>query len=139
MRIYQYAKQIGLSPKHLIEICENAGIKGKTYVSGLKDDEISVIDKYIKKSRFTGKSLVCDGTETVGQIASKLGISAGDIIKQLSDIGITAKINDTIGVINIKKLCEVLAFRLKLKKQKQVILEVLLVRLEKNLFLGLLS
>ena len=118
MRIYQYAKQIGLSPKHLIEICENAGIKGKTYVSGLKDDEISVIDKYIKKSRFTGKSLVCDGTETVGQIASKLGISAGDIIKQLSDIGITAKINDTIGVINIKKLCEVLGIPVEIKKTK---------------------
>ncbi len=38
MRVYQFAKQNRLTPKHVLEICEKAGIKGKTFVSGLKED-----------------------------------------------------------------------------------------------------
>ncbi len=119
MRVYQYARQIKISPKHLMEICEKAGIKGKTYVSGLKDEEISIIKEYIKKSKLAGKSIVSDGTDTVGELASKLSISAADIIKQLSDLGINAKINDRIGTDNIKKLCDALGILVEIRKTKE--------------------
>ncbi|MCM8821667.1 MAG: translation initiation factor IF-2 [Candidatus Omnitrophica bacterium] len=106
MRVYQFAKQIKVSPKNLVEICEKAGIKGKTYVSGLKDDEIGLIKEYIKKSKLAGKPLIATGIETVGEIASKLGISASEIIKYLSSLDIKVSINDRMGAENIKKFCD---------------------------------
>ncbi len=119
MRIYQFAKQMKISPKELIEICENAGIKGKTYVSGLKEQEISVIKEYIKKSKLSGKSIVITGTETVGEIASKLGLPASEIIARLSEFGVSATINDRVNIDNIRKLCEVLGARFDLKKTRE--------------------
>jgi len=119
MRVYQYAKQIKMSPKQVLDICEKAGIKGKTFVSGLNDEEISVIKEYIKKSKFSGRPIISDGTDTVGDLASKLSIPAGDILKQLSDLGITARLNDKIGVDNIKKICEVLGVPVEIKKTKE--------------------
>ncbi|HOQ81909.1 MAG TPA: translation initiation factor IF-2 N-terminal domain-containing protein, partial [bacterium] len=119
MRVYQYAKQIKMSPKQVLDICEKVGIKGKTFVSRLKDEEISVIKEYIKKSKFSDRPIISDGTDTVGDLASKLSIPAGDILKQLSDLGITARLNDKIGVDNIKKICEVLGVPVEIKKTKE--------------------
>ncbi|HOL35688.1 MAG TPA: translation initiation factor IF-2 N-terminal domain-containing protein, partial [bacterium] len=79
MRVYQFAKQLKITAKELIEICENAGVSGKTYVSGLKDQEMAAIKEYMKKRKLAGKPIVSTGTETVGEIASKLGISASEI------------------------------------------------------------
>jgi len=119
MRVYQLAKQMKVSPKYLIEICEKAGIKGKTYVSGLKEPEISAIKGFIKKSKLSEKPITFTGTETVGEIASKLSISASEIIKQLSDLGISANINDRMGIENIKKLCGVLGVVAEFKKTRE--------------------
>ncbi len=119
MRVYQFAKQLKITAKELIEICENAGIKGKTYVSGLKDQEMAVIKEYMKKSKLAGKPIVSTGTETVGEIASKLGISAAEIIKNLSDIGISAAINDRLGPENIQKLCDIIGVSVQFKKTRE--------------------
>jgi len=133
MRVYQFAKQMKVSPKYIVEVCEKIGIKGKTFVSGLKDNEISAIKDYIKKSKLSGKPIVSTGTETVGEIASKLGIPAADIIKQLSDIGVTAAINDRIGPDNIKKLCESIGVVVEFKKTKESYLLGGVVEEEKDL------
>ncbi|HOK80579.1 MAG TPA: translation initiation factor IF-2, partial [bacterium] len=119
MRVYQFAKQLKITAKELIEICENAGVSGKTYVSGLKDQEMAAIKEYMKKRKLAGKPIVSTGTETVGEIASKLGISASEIIKNLSDIGISASINDRLGPENIKKLCDAIGVSVEFKKTRE--------------------
>ncbi|MCM8817238.1 MAG: translation initiation factor IF-2 [Candidatus Omnitrophica bacterium] len=119
MRVYQFAKQLKISPKQLVEICENAGIKGKTYVSGLKEQEISAIKEYIKKSKLAGKPITVTGTETVGEIASKLGLPASEIIAKLSEFGISASINDRLSLENIRNLFEAFGATLQFKKTKE--------------------
>ncbi|MCX7704660.1 MAG: translation initiation factor IF-2 N-terminal domain-containing protein, partial [bacterium] len=119
MRIYQFAKQMKISPKELIEICENVGIKGKTYVSGLKEQEISAIKEFIKKSKLSEKPITITGTETVGEVASKLGLPASEILTRLSEFGISATINDIVSIENMKNLCESFGARVEFKKTKE--------------------
>lgn len=133
MRVYQFAKQIKISPKELIEICENAGIKGKTYVSGLKEQEITAIKEYIKKSKLSGKSIVVTGTETVGEIASKLGLPASEIIARLSESGVSASINDRVSFENIKNLFEFFGARFEFKKTRESYILGTVLETEKDL------
>lgn len=119
MRVYQFAKQLKISAKNLIEICEKSGIKGKTFVSGLKDEEIATINQYLKKSKLAEKTLLSTGTETVGEIASKLGIPASEIIDKLTELNISATINDRIGIENIKKFCDALGINVEFKKTRE--------------------
>ena len=82
MRVYQYARELKMTPKQLLDICEKAGISGKTYVSGLKDQEIKKIKEQLKKRERSGKKIVITGAETVGELASKTALPAAEVISQ---------------------------------------------------------
>ncbi|MFM7737961.1 MAG: translation initiation factor IF-2 N-terminal domain-containing protein, partial [Planctomycetota bacterium] len=48
VRIYAFAKDLGLENKELLDICEKLGIKGKgSALANLDDDEISKIKKFL--------------------------------------------------------------------------------------------
>ena len=50
-RIYAFAKELGLDNKSLLDICEQANIKGKgSALASLDDDEITIIRDYLQKN-----------------------------------------------------------------------------------------
>ncbi|MCL5409209.1 MAG: translation initiation factor IF-2 [Candidatus Omnitrophica bacterium] len=119
MRIYQEAKKLNVSPKNLIDICNQIGIKGKTSVSGLTQEEIQNIENNIKKIQRAKEKIIITGAETVGDIASKMALHASEIIKSLKDLNISAGINEKVGLDNIQILCESLEFPYTIQKTKE--------------------
>lgn len=56
VRIYAFAKELGLDNKQLLDICEQAGIKGKgSALANLEDDEIAQIKAFMEKAKDAGK------------------------------------------------------------------------------------
>ena len=48
VRIYAFAKELGLDNKQLLEICEKANVKGKgSALASLDDDEIAIVKEFI--------------------------------------------------------------------------------------------
>ena len=48
VRIYAFAKELGLDNKQLLEICENCGIKGKgSALANLDDGEVDQIKRFM--------------------------------------------------------------------------------------------
>ena len=51
VRIYAFAKELGLDNKQLLDICEKANIKGKgSALASLEDDEVAIIKEYMAGS-----------------------------------------------------------------------------------------
>ena len=49
IRIYAFAKKLGLDNKQLLDICEQAGIKGKgSALASLEEDEIAKVEAFMK-------------------------------------------------------------------------------------------
>ncbi len=56
VRIYAFAKELGLDNKQLLDICENCGIKGKgSALASLDDDEIAKIKQHMSGESKPGK------------------------------------------------------------------------------------
>ena len=50
IRIYAFAKELGLDNKQLLDICEQANIKGKgSALASLDEDEVATIKEFIAK------------------------------------------------------------------------------------------
>ncbi|HDD65028.1 MAG TPA: translation initiation factor IF-2 [Firmicutes bacterium] len=47
MRIYEFAKKLGIPTKKLLEICEKKGIKGKKGLSAITEEEIKRIEEFM--------------------------------------------------------------------------------------------
>ena len=48
VRIYAFAKELGLDNKQLLEICEKANIKGKgSALASLEDDEVAIVKGFM--------------------------------------------------------------------------------------------
>ncbi len=56
LRIYAFAKELGLDNKKLLEICDKVGIKNKgSALASLEDDEIEKVKKYLSEGTATAK------------------------------------------------------------------------------------
>ncbi|MCL5674481.1 MAG: translation initiation factor IF-2 [Candidatus Omnitrophica bacterium] len=119
MRVYQEAQKLNVTPKYLMEICIQLGITGKTFVSGLNPEELKLIEGNIKKIQRGKEKIVITGAETIGGLASKMAISASDLIKTLTELNITATMNEKIGLENIQMLCESLGFSYTIQRTKE--------------------
>ena len=52
MRIYAFAKELGLDNKQLLDICENCGIKGKgSALASLDEDEVAKIKAFMSEDK----------------------------------------------------------------------------------------
>jgi len=119
MRVYQYARELKMTPKQLLDICEKAGISGKTYVSGLKDQEIKKIKEQLKKRERSGKKIVITGAETVGELASKTALPAAEVISQFEAQGLKVSLNDRVSPDAMIQACEALGFACELHATRE--------------------
>lgn len=68
LRIYAFAKELGLDNKQLLDICEQAGVKGKgSALANLEDHEVDIIKNFIssKDSSATSKASPAAGPALV--------------------------------------------------------------------------
>ncbi len=86
VRIYAFAKELGLDNKQLLEICEKANIKGKgSALASLEDDEIAIVKQYMsggEDSKAEPKPDVAAPMRPVRPVASKKKI--GEIVSPVS-------------------------------------------------------
>lgn len=75
VRIYAFAKELGLDNKQLLEICEKANIKGKgSALASLEDDEIAIVKQFMsggEDSKAEPKPDVAAPMRPVRPVASK--------------------------------------------------------------------
>ncbi len=65
LRIYAFAKELGLDNKQLLDICENAGVEGKgSALASLDDVEIETIKNYLKRQEKSSSPSSSGGTAT---------------------------------------------------------------------------
>jgi translation initiation factor IF-2 len=120
MRLYQAAKKMGLSSKQLVEICGKAGVPGKTYVSGLNEEEIAKIEAYLSTEKRSSKPILLSGTETLGELASKMEIPVVELIKSLKKKKVIVAMNQRPGIAHTLALCEEFGFSCELQKTKEL-------------------
>ncbi len=65
VRIYAFAKDLGLDNKQLLDICDKAGIKGKgSALASLDDDEVTQIKSYMSGGSTNGSSSGTTNSDT---------------------------------------------------------------------------
>ena len=86
VRIYAFAKELGLDNKQLLEICEKANIKGKgSALASLEDDEIAIVKGFMsggEVEKTEPKPDVAAPMRPVRPVASKKKI--GEIVSPVS-------------------------------------------------------
>ncbi|MGI9498336.1 MAG: translation initiation factor IF-2 [Mariniblastus sp.] len=86
VRIYAFAKELGLDNKQLLEICEKANIKGKgSALASLEDDEIAIVKGFMaggEVEKSEPKADVAAPMRPVRPVASKKKI--GEIVTPIS-------------------------------------------------------
>ena len=64
IRIYAFAKKLGLDNKQLLDICEKMGIKGKgSALASLEEDEIAKVQQYIDGGESDSATAVSDESD----------------------------------------------------------------------------
>lgn len=114
IRVYEIAKELGLSNKELLATCKEFDIQVKNHMSSLTDEEATLITEYYapeeKKEETVVQAQEVATTEednetdavlipemvTVKELAEKLGKQSSDIIKSLMLKGVMATANQEI-------------------------------------------
>ncbi|MCT4687421.1 translation initiation factor IF-2 [Vallitalea sp.] len=117
VRVYEIAKQLGLSNKELLNTLKEFDIEVKNHMSSLTDEEASIITEYYAPSNDENNEEVVDTNEetreieddnedldvisiptnvTVKDLAERLGKQSSDIVKSLMLKGIMATANQEI-------------------------------------------
>ena len=93
VRIYAFAKELGLDNKQLLEICEKANIKGKgSALASLEDDEIAIVKGFMaggEVEKSEPKADVAAPMRPVRPVASKKKI--GELQQELKEAKTAAK------------------------------------------------
>ena len=81
IRIYAFAKKLGLDNKQLLDICEKVGIKGKgSALASLEEDEVAKVEKFLAgdngdataaKSKKSEKAPVAPSRQALGSLKTK--------------------------------------------------------------------
>jgi len=152
LRVYELAKQLGVSSKKLISILEDLGITVKNHMSAIEDDTARLIMDIINEESGKGKSKD-NKTEKVGdaqkpqnrneeikapkkktitipdkisvkELGKAINIEPVQIIKKLMDFGLMVNINAEIDFESAKKLIQEFGFEAE-QEEKQYIAEQL--------------
>ncbi|GKX31743.1 translation initiation factor IF-2 [Vallitalea longa] len=112
VRVYEIAKQLGLSNKELLSTLKEFDIEVKNHMSSLTDEEASIINEYYAPNKGNKESVADEAIEaqeneeadvilipkniTVKALAEKLEKQTSDIVKSLMLKGIMATANQEI-------------------------------------------
>ncbi|GMQ64562.1 translation initiation factor IF-2 [Vallitalea maricola] len=117
VRVYEIAKQLGLSNKELLNTLKEFDIEVKNHMSSLTDEEASIVTEYYAPSNDENNEKVVDTNKesqeieddnedldvitiptnvTVKDLAERLGKQSSDIVKSLMLKGIMATANQEI-------------------------------------------
>ncbi|AYO30510.1 translation initiation factor IF-2 [Biomaibacter acetigenes] len=148
LRVYELAKQLGVSSKKLISILEDLGIIVKNHMSTIEDDTAQLIVDIINEENGKGKSKAnktegVSGTEkpnkkdeeipapkkkvitipdkiSVKELGKTINIEPVQIIKKLMDFGLMVNINAEIDFESAKKLIEEFGFEAEQEKKQYI-------------------
>ena len=97
IRIYELAKKLGVGSKKVITELEEMGVKKKSPVSSLDEADAEIISESIaEEKREKRKALVVDEAVTAGELAKKLKVSPGELIKKLIANGVFISVNQRV-------------------------------------------
>ncbi|RKL62055.1 translation initiation factor IF-2 [Thermoanaerobacteraceae bacterium SP2] len=148
LRVYELAKQLGVSSKKLVSILEDLGITVKNHMSTIEDDTAQLIVDIINEENGKGKSKAnktegVSGTEkpnkkdeeipapkkkvitipdkiSVKELGKTINIEPVQIIKKLMDFGLMVNINAEIDFESAKKLIEEFGFEAEQEKKQYI-------------------
>ncbi|MDK2877527.1 MAG: translation initiation factor [Thermoanaerobacteraceae bacterium] len=148
LRVYELAKQLGVSSKKLVSILEDLGITVKNHMSTIEDDTAQLIVDIINEENGKGKSKAnktegVPSTEkpyekveeipapkkkvitipdkiSVKELGKTIDIEPVQIIKKLMDFGLMVNINAEIDFESAKKLIEEFGFEAEQEKKQYI-------------------
>ncbi|HHW02813.1 MAG TPA: translation initiation factor IF-2 [Thermoanaerobacterales bacterium] len=148
LRVYELAKQLGVSSKKLITILEELGITVKNHMSTLEDDTAQLIVDIINEESGKGKSkankiedvatkekpikkdeevqapkkkvITIPERISVKELGQAIDIEPVQIIKKLMDFGLMVNINAEIDFESAKKLVEEFGFEAEQEKKQYI-------------------
>ena len=120
-RIYEYAKELNVKSKEIIDELKKMDVEVSNHMQALEDDQIKMLDKKFKSSQNeenkkqntqnnhqkqqskkdnnqnkSNSMITYEEGITVGELADKLNIESSGIIKKLFLLGIVANINQSL-------------------------------------------
>ncbi|MBI1923306.1 translation initiation factor IF-2 N-terminal domain-containing protein, partial [Candidatus Poribacteria bacterium] len=153
IRVYELAKQYGVSSKAFLEELHGYGVHVKNHMSTLNEETVSLIESErnaktpkpgvvssegasdvlekmvdeaegIKETEFPAIPQIQEGI-TVGQLASTLGFKSTEMIMRFMKLGVMASINQRLDYNTLKSVSDTLGFEplRKLTLEEQVLRE----------------
>lgn len=128
-RVYELAKELGLSSKEMVEKLKDYGVDVKTHMSTLDSEMVELVKAEIEEqrakeeeaqeseARSKGEIVVKPGI-TVGDLADLLDVPASDIILELMNNRIIANINQELGEEALRVLADKFGFRVGTEEAK---------------------
>jgi translation initiation factor IF-2 len=148
LRVYELAKQLGVSSKKLVSILEDLGITVKNHMSTIEDDTAQLIVDIINEENGKGKSkanktegaprtekpyekdeeipvpkkkvITIPDKISVKELGKTINIEPVQIIKKLMDFGLMVNINAEIDFESAKKLIEEFGFEAEQEKKQYI-------------------
>ena len=119
-RVYEIARQLGLSSKELIERLKALNVKVKSHASSLDEETVEIVKDEIESAlRVAGEKrkekmplLKVDFPVNVKRLSVKLNAKPAEIIKMLMKHNFFATINQDVDEDVAKKVAEELGYRL---------------------------
>ncbi len=127
-RVYELARELGISSKNMIEELRSYGVDVKNHMSTLDPEMVQLVkseyfdqhgEEETSKSDAEETGMPLRGVEaieveeyiTVGQLAEQLQMRPTELIKQLMKIGIMASINQAMDYAALENLSEHFGFK----------------------------
>ncbi len=122
MKVYELARELGMSSKELLAFLKDLGMEVKSHMSVLIEEEIEKVIAKIEEKETPVEEKVAEIIEkppivekpkevirieetiTVGELAQRMGIKVSELIKKLMGKGVLATINQSLNVATANKV-----------------------------------
>ncbi|MCT4585487.1 MAG: translation initiation factor IF-2 N-terminal domain-containing protein, partial [Peptostreptococcaceae bacterium] len=135
-RVYNLAKELGISSKKLIEKLEELDIQVANHMSSISEEEAELImelfnEMEVEEVDESLEPVEIDGKLTVGNLSNALDKKSSDIIMALMKAGVMANINQELDLETASNIAKEYSKRIVIKEEEEE-LDILPEQLEED-------
>lgn len=116
VRVFQLAKDLGVSNNDLVSILSDLGIESENSASLIDEQTANIVREIVSQDEGSikkGRVIECGPTVTVRELAELMGVDPADVQKRLVEMGVLASLNQPLDVAVAGKVAHHFAYEVK--------------------------